>query len=64
MDIELPKSDVAMHTFNSSTQEAEASGSPSSKPVWSTHQVPGQPVLYSETSSQKIKTTTMKRKIN
>jgi hypothetical protein len=26
MDIELPKSDVAMHTFNSSTQERKAGG--------------------------------------
>lgn len=26
MDIELPKSDVVMHTFNSSTQEIKAGG--------------------------------------
>jgi hypothetical protein len=43
---------VVAHTFNPSTQEAEAAGSLSSKPTWSTEQVPGQPGLHRETLPQ------------
>ena len=35
---------VVAHTFNLSTQEAEAGGFLSSRPAWSTDWVPGQPV--------------------
>ena len=35
---------VVARTFNPVTQEAEAGGSLSSRPVWFTEQVPGQPV--------------------
>jgi hypothetical protein len=41
-----------VHVFNPSTQEAEAAGSPSSRPAWSTDQVPGQIGLNRETLSQ------------
>jgi hypothetical protein len=34
---------VLAHTFNPSSQEAEAGGFLSSRPVWSTEWVPGQP---------------------
>jgi hypothetical protein len=34
------------HTFNPSTQEAEAGGSLSSRPAWSIEQVPGQSGLH------------------
>ena len=37
---------VVAHTFNPSTGEAEAGGSLSSRPAWSTEQVPGQPGLH------------------
>ena len=37
------------HTFNPSTQEAQAGGSLNLRPVWSTQQVPGQPGLHRET---------------
>jgi hypothetical protein len=43
------------HAFNPSTREAEAGGSLSSRPAWSTKWVPGQPRLYRETLSQKKK---------
>jgi hypothetical protein len=46
---------VVMHTFNPSTWEAEAGGSLSSRPAWSTKWVPGQPRLHRETLSQKTK---------
>jgi hypothetical protein len=52
---------VVAHAFNPSTQEAEAGGFLSSRPAWSTELVPGQPGLYRETLSQKIK---KKRKQN
>jgi hypothetical protein len=42
--------------FNPNTREAETGRSPSSRPVWSTKQIPGQPGLYIETLSQKAKT--------
>jgi hypothetical protein len=48
---------VVAHAFNPGTQEAEAVGSPSSWPAWSTDRVPGQLGLHSETTSQKPKTT-------
>jgi hypothetical protein len=44
------------HAFNPSTREAEAGGFLSSRPVWSTKWVPGQPGLYRETLSRKTKT--------
>lgn len=34
---------VVVHTCNSSTREAEVGGSLSSRPVWSTEKIPGQP---------------------
>jgi hypothetical protein len=43
--------DVVAHSFNPSTWEAEAGGSLSSKPAWSTKRVPGQPRLHRETLS-------------
>jgi hypothetical protein len=46
---------VVAHAFNPSTCEAEAGGSLSSRPVWSTELVPGQPGLHRETLSQKEK---------
>ena len=42
---------VAAHTFNPSTQEADAGGSLSSRSPWSIKQVPGQPGLDRETLS-------------
>ena len=41
---------AVLDTFDPSTQ-AEAGGYPSSRLVWSTEQVPGQPVLYRETTT-------------
>lgn len=41
------------YAFNPSTQEAEAGGSLSLWPVWSTEQVLEQPGLHKETLSQK-----------
>jgi hypothetical protein len=46
---------VVAHAFNPSTPEAEAGGFLSSRPVWSTEWVPGQPGLHRETLSQKKK---------
>jgi hypothetical protein len=43
------KSKVVVHAFNPRTQEAEAGGFLSSRPAWSTEQVPGQPKLHRET---------------
>ena len=40
-----------VHTFNTSTWEAEVDGFLSSKPAWSTERVPGQPGLHRETLS-------------
>ena len=37
---------MVANTFNPSTQEAEAGGSLSLRPAWSTEQVPGQPGLF------------------
>jgi hypothetical protein len=46
------------HTFKPSTLEAEAGGSLSPRPAWSTEWVPGQPGLHKETLSQKTKKQT------
>jgi hypothetical protein len=43
---------AVVHSFNSDTWEAEAGGSLSSRPAWSTEQVPEQPGLHRETLSQ------------
>jgi hypothetical protein len=50
------KPGVVAHAFNPSTWEAEAGGFLSSRPAWSTEQVPGQPGLHRETLSRKTKT--------
>ena len=52
------------HTFNPSIWEAEAGGFLSSRPVWSTKWVPGQPGLYRETLSQKNQKQTNKQTKN
>jgi hypothetical protein len=52
---------VVAHAFNPSTWEAEAGGFLSWRPAWSTEWVPGQPGLYRETLSQKIKKQTNKQ---
>jgi hypothetical protein len=52
---------VVAHAFNPSTWEAEAGRFLSSRPAWSTKRVPGQPGLYRETLSQKIKKTKNKK---
>jgi hypothetical protein len=46
---------LAVHTFNPSTWEAEEGRSQSSRPAWSTEQVPGQPGLNREALSQERK---------
>jgi hypothetical protein len=46
---------VVVHAFNPSTWEAEAGEFLSSRPAWSTEQVPGQPGLHRETLSRKTK---------
>jgi hypothetical protein len=43
---------VVTQSFNPSTREVEAGGSLSSRPAWSTKQVPGQPGLHRETLCQ------------
>jgi hypothetical protein len=43
---------VVEHAFNPSTWEAEAGGFLSSRPVWSTEWIPGQPGLHRETLSR------------
>jgi hypothetical protein len=50
------KPGMVVHSFNPSTQEAEAGRFPSLRPVWSTKWVPGQPGLYREALSRKTKT--------
>jgi hypothetical protein len=46
---------MVAHAFNPSTWEAEAGGSLSSRPPWSTKRVPGQPRQHREILSQKKK---------
>jgi hypothetical protein len=46
---------MVAHTFNPSTQEAEAGGFLSSRPAWSKKWVLQQPGLYRETLSRKTK---------
>jgi hypothetical protein len=53
---------VVAHAFNPSIMEAEAGGFLSSRPVWSTKWIPGQPGLHRETLSQKNKTKQNKTK--
>jgi hypothetical protein len=48
-------SGMVVHTFNPSTQEAEAGRFLSSRPAWPTKWVPGQPGLYRETLYRKTK---------
>ena len=44
----MPEPGVVAHAFDSSTLEAEAGGSLSSRPAWPTELVPGHPGLHSE----------------
>jgi hypothetical protein len=53
---------LVAHTFNPSTQEAEAGGFLSSRPAWSTEWVPGQPGLHRETLSGKNQPTNQPNK--
>ena len=46
---------MVARAFDPSTQEAEADGSMSSKPAWSTEWVPGEPGVHRETLSWKTK---------
>jgi hypothetical protein len=48
---------MLVHAFNPSTWEAETDGSLSSRPVWSSEQVPGQPGLHRETLTQEKRKT-------
>jgi hypothetical protein len=54
---------MVTHAFDPSTREAEAGGSLSSRPAWSTEWVPGQPGLHRETLSWKKKRKEKKRKV-
>jgi hypothetical protein len=51
----FPSQAMVVHAFNPSTWEAEAGGFLSLRPAWYTERVPGQPLLYRETLSQKNK---------
>jgi hypothetical protein len=51
-----------VHAFNPSTWEAEAVGFLSSRPAWSTEQVPGLSKLYRETLPRKNKKKQKKTK--
>ena len=46
---------VVAHALNPSTEESKACEPVSSKPAWTTEQVPGQPGLHREISSPKPK---------
>lgn len=48
---------MVVHSFNPSPRETEAGRPVSSRPNWSTYQVPGQPGMHSETLSLNDKTT-------
>jgi hypothetical protein len=52
---------MVVHAFNPSTQEVEAGRFLSSRPAWSTKWVPGQPGLYRETLTWKIKNKNRKK---
>jgi hypothetical protein len=52
------------HASNPRSWEAEAGEFLSSKPTWSTEQVPGQPGLHRETLSQNKTKQTSKQKTN
>ena len=54
---------VVAHSFNSSTWEVEAGGFLSSRPVWSTEWVPGEPGLHKKPSLEK-QTNKQTNKIN
>jgi hypothetical protein len=53
---------VVVHAFNPSTWEAETGGFLSSRPVWPTKWVPGQPGLHRETLSRKKQKSKNKKK--
>ena len=55
MDIKscFPKPGMMAHAFSPSTWEAEAGGSLSLRPTWSTELIPGQSEFSNETLSQK-----------
>jgi len=53
---------VVVHAFNPSPRKAEAGGSLSSRPAWSTERVPGQPGLHRESLSGKTKQNKTKQK--
>jgi hypothetical protein len=55
---------VVVHSFNPSTQKAEAGRFLSSRPAWSTKCVPGQPGLYRETLSRNKQTNKQNPKNN
>jgi hypothetical protein len=55
---------MVAHNFNPSTGEAEAGRFLSSRPVWSTKWVPGQPGLHRETLSWKQTNKTKQNKQN
>ena len=55
---------VVAHTFNPSTQEAEAGVFLSSRPAWSTERVPGQPELQRNPVSKNQTKTKQKQKQN
>jgi hypothetical protein len=52
-------SQVVVHAFNSTAQEAEAGGSLNVRPAWSVEPVPGQSGLHRETLSQKQTNTNL-----
>lgn len=54
---------VVVHTCNSSTREAEVGGSLSSRPVWSTEKIPGQPWLPRKKPISKNQRKKRKQKI-
>jgi hypothetical protein len=60
----LLSQEVVVHIFNSSTWKAEAGGSLSSRPPWSTKWVPGQPGIHRETLSGKQSKQQIKAKPN
>jgi hypothetical protein len=67
LDLKLKQSRaVVAHAFNPSTREAEAGGSLSSRPAWSTEWVPGQPGTHRGTTQRnpvsKIKKKERERK--